>query len=280
MSDTAGAVDVSQNMSDAHVQNSVVPGESPANTPATTTGPADTAVSGQPKEGAGDTPQPTRDRRTEKRIASLTRKNDEAQREIGYWKALAESKGSTPSTAQPDAKPQPNQYQSYDEYVDALTDWKVDQKLKAGNGNQPKEQPQPANSKASRNDALAERLFKDSDGMEDFEGVMRIITAPGFPVSAAMRDYLEDAERPALMAQWLADHPRQALRISGMDPVDADAELDKVARGFAPKPAQTSKAPPPGPTVGGRAVVTRSPEEQSMDEYAGDWHARQAKRQR
>jgi hypothetical protein len=273
MSDTAGAIDVSSNVSNAHVADSVAAGETRPDTPDPTTGPADTAVGEQPTEGEVEQPKPSRDRRAEKRIASLTRKNDEAQREIGYWKALAEKSSQQPA-AQANAKPQPNQYPSYDEYVDALTDWKLEQRLVKAEAPQPKEQPQPTSSKTKpRNEALVERLVESGKDIEDFQDVLRVITAPGYPISEAMRDYLEDAEQPALMAQWYADNPRKALRISGMDPVDAEAELDKVAATLA-RPARTTTAPPPGPTVGGRAVATRDPAKMDMDEYAAHWKQR------
>jgi hypothetical protein len=176
-----------------------------------------------------------------------------------------------------EAKPQPNQFKSYDEYVEALTDWKTDQKLSARETERQKtDRTQAETSKAQERDrALADRLMSDGKGIEDFEDVMQTITSPGFPVSSAMRDYLEDSDKPALLAQWMAENPDQARQIYGMSSVRATRELDKVAATLA-KPAQVSKAPPPGPTVGGRTVVSRSPEDQSMAEYANDWHKRNA----
>lgn len=266
------------------VASTPVAAGTPAELPAPTTGPADTAVSGQPKDGEGEQPdKPTRDRRTEKRIASLTRKNDEAQQQIGYWRGIAEAQkgqGQPAQAADPDVRPQPSQFKSYDEYVEALTDWKTDQKLNARDtAKQQTERTQAETSKANeRNQALADRLVSDGKGIEEFiEDVMKPITAKGFPISAAMRDYLEESDKPALMAQYLVDNLDQAELIYGMSSTRATRELDKVAATLT-KPAQVSKAPPPGPTVGGRTVVSRSPEEQSMDEYGQDWKARQAKR--
>ncbi len=284
MNDTA-TVDVNQNVSNAHVPDTTVASAStPTDTPASTTGPADTAVSGQPN---GDAPpeeqKPNRDRRAEKRIASLTRKNEELLTRLGRLEGMMEAGGRQPER-QPDgnAKPQPSQYASYDEYVDAVTDWKVDQKLKARETEQQKtDRTQRDVSKANeRTQALADRLMTDGKDIEDFEEVMETITADRFPVSAAMRDYLEEAERPALVAQWLAENPDQARRIYGMNSAAAVRELDKVAKDFAPKPARTTTAPPPVPTVGGRAVVTKDPEKQSMEEYAVEWRARKAKSSR
>lgn len=251
--------------------------------PASTTGPADTAVSGQPN-GEADPPQdqqkPNRDRRAEKRIASLTRKYEEAQREIGRMQGLMEARSpATQEQPTSDAKPQPSQFRSYDDYVDALTDWKMDQKLKARDTERQQSDhvQSRANEQNQRSRALHDRIMSDGKDVEDIEDVWETISSPDFPGSAAMRDYLEEAERPALVAQWLADNPDQARRIYGMNSAAAVRELDKVAKGFAPKPARTTTAPPPVPTVGGRAVVTKDPEKQSMEEYAKDWHARRAR---
>jgi hypothetical protein len=251
--------------------------------PAPTTGPADTAVSGQPKEGEGAQPEPTRDRRAEKRIASLTRKNDEAQREIGYWRGIAEaSKGQAPpQQPQPDARPQAAQFKSYDEFVEALTDWKTDQKLKARDSEREQQtRHQEDTGKASeRNARLAERLVQSGKGIEGFEDVMADITEPTFPISATMRDYLEESANPAHMAQWMADNRAEARKIYGLNSAAAVRALEKVEAQIAPKPApNATKAPPPVPTVGGRTVTQADPAKMSMDEYAAYWSAREAAR--
>ena len=283
-------------MSDTNVDNSVpatdtvaasttvasVPGST--DTPASTTGPADTAASGQPTDGTtGEPPkEPSRDRRAEKRIASLTRKNEELLTRLGRLEGIVEVTASRPQqqAAEADAKPQPNQFKSYDDYVEALTDWKTDQKLSAREKQQAEQgRNQEARSKVDeRNARVAERLAEAGTAIEDFDEVMETITNPRFPVSTAMRDYLEDCEHPAHMAQWMAENREEARRIYGMNSVMAVRELDKVAAKVAPKTQpKTSSAPPPVPTVGGRAVTTRDPEKMDMAEYASVWKARQAK---
>lgn len=281
MSDVSGAVDTNAQLNnDATVSSSVAPGASSADTPATTTGPADTAASGQPTEGEGTQPdKPTRDRRAEKRIASLTRKNEELLTRLGRLEGIVEvTTRPQQATEQPNARPQLDQFKSYDEYVEALTDWKTDQKLEAREkAREEKARNQSVDSKATeRNARVAERLMEDAKDVEDFEEVMETITARNFPISEAMRDYLEEAERPALMAQWLADNRDRAKQIYSMNSAAAVRELDKVAASFAPKPARTSSAPPPVPTVGGRSVTTRDPKDMDMTEYASAWNARRA----
>lgn len=282
MSDVSGAVDTNAQLNnDATVSSSVAPNSGSADTPATTTGPADTADGEQPAQDQGDKPQPQRDRRAEKRIASLTRKYEETLTEVGRLRGMLETRApQSAQTPEPNAKPQSSQFKSYDEYVEALTDWKAEEKLNAREKQREEQtRTQSVDSKANeRNARVAERLMEDAKDVEDFEEVMETITARGFPISTTMRDYLEKAARPALMAQWLADNRDNAKLIYDMTSVEAVRELDKVAATFAPKPARTSSAPPPVPTVGGRSVATRDPEKMGMEEYAAHWEARQAKR--
>lgn len=276
-------IDTSTNNADTSAQPSTapvasVPGqtESPASTP----GPADTADGEQKAQDEGDDkPKPQRDRRAEKRIASLTRKNEELLTRLGRLEGIVEITTKAQQPAEADAKPQPSQFRSYDEYVEALTDWKTEEKLKARDAARADQsRNQAETSKVSeRNARVAERLMEDAKDIEDFDEVMQTITAPNFPISVAMRDYLEEAERPALMAEWLSENPDRAKLIYGMNAAATVRELDKVAKGFAARSAQTSKAPPPVPTVGGRSVTTRDPEKMSMEDYANHWHQRKAK---
>ena len=76
----------------------------------------------------------------EERIGTLTRKWRESQQEAAYWKGIAEGKkagtetpGEKPAEVVQPATPKPRQsdFENYDDYVDALTDWKTDQKIAA-----------------------------------------------------------------------------------------------------------------------------------------------------
>lgn len=82
-------------------------------------------------------------------------------------------------------------------------------------------------------------------------------------VSRAVAEYLfEAADNKAALVHHLAEHPEEVDRISELHPARASRELARLdlQLGEKPKPNVT-KAPPPGPTVGGRAV------------HHGDWRA-------
>jgi hypothetical protein len=65
-----------------------------------------------------------------------------------------------------------------------------------------------------------------------------------------------------------------------MGPALAKKELARVEAGFksaAPKPP-TTKAPPPGPTVGGRGVTQKSVADMDMKEFATLFNAQEEAR--
>jgi len=102
--------------------------------------------------------------------------------------------------------------------------------------------------------------------------VVEKITAPTFPISVAMRDYLATAKNPAPLAKALADNPTEARRISLLGERAADRAMEQLETGLnGPKAVpRTTKALPPVRTVGGSISVRQDPGKMSMDEYA-EW---------
>ncbi|HEX7971882.1 MAG TPA: hypothetical protein VF501_06650 [Thiobacillus sp.] len=242
--------------------------------------PADTAASGQSTEGEAAKPEPTRDRSAEKRISSLRRENKDLLLRLGRLEGLVEAGAAGRQTAKPadsNARPEPSQFKSYDEFVEALTDWKTDQKLASRAA---QDRSQAITSRVTEANAKAlEKLTESGKDIEDFDSVLETITASDFPVSPAMRDYLTEADHPAYVAQYLADHRKDAERIYGMNSAATVRELDKIAARAVPKSRlNATNAPPPVPTVGGRSVHPGDPlKTDDMEEYHAHWEARRAK---
>lgn len=112
------------------------------------------------------------------------------------------------------------------------------------------------------------------DAGEEYEAVVEKITADGFPMTVPMRDFLATSDKPAEMARWLADNPKEAARISLLGDRAADRALEKAELGLktaAKSAPKNSTAPPPVPTVGGRSTPSFDPQKASMDDYAAEW---------
>lgn len=242
MSDTSNTVDTAPNAgnpSEAAPPSASDPqGSAPA--PDVTSAPP----SAQPE---GDQPD-KQSRREARAYANLRRENRDLYRRLGGMEAmLAQMQQShTPPAAEGDQEPR---------------------QARA---------PAPADTEAQGdlNRSIIERI---EDAGEEFEAVVETITARGFPISTAMRDYLATSERPHDVAKALADDPKEARRISLLGERAADRAMERLEAKSSAKPApKTTKAPPPVPTVGGRSTPEFDPHKSSMDDYAKHWAARQA----
>lgn len=222
-------------------------GEAPASTQATTTT-ADTAVPGEPTE-------PKRDRKVEKRISRLTQQREAAVREAGYWRGVAEAKS---SQSEPPA-----------------------------DGSQPQQQTRQAPAadpgEVEHSKTVLDRIREAGEDIEDFDDVMDTLTSDDFKVSRTMRDFLGEADKPAELAKWLTENPKEAARIARLDSAVAVRALEKAEARLASKPApRTTNTPPPPPTVNGRGTPPQFDPEKSedMDAYKKYFDARQAARSR
>ncbi len=137
------------------------------------------------------------------------------------------------------------------------------QQPKDGEPPQRTDPPNPAQEELNRS-----ILDKIEDEGEEYEKVVEKITAPNFPISVAMRDYLATSEKPANVAKFLADNPQEAKRISLLGDRAADRAMEQLETRVSAKAVpRTTKAPAPVRTVGGSASVRSDPSKMNMDEY-------------
>jgi hypothetical protein len=207
----------------------------------------DTAVEtpddAQPEESkADDEEKPLRDDKgkfkgVQARIDELTRARREAERSAEYWKGLATQ------TAQPSAeiaaKPTADQFDDYADYVEALTDWKVEQKTR------------DVSVKAVQN---AETMHRQSNWADRQEAVKSkladydtVVGSSDVPVSEHVRDALLDSEHGPELAYHLARNPSFAADLNNMSATRAALELGRLESQLdnAPAPKPVSKAPAP-----------------------------------
>lgn len=171
----------------------------------------------------------------QKRIDKLTRARYEAEREAAYWRGKAEGGGpvSYDDTAHdPTGKPSQEQFESYEQYLEALTDWKLSARL----------------------DVERERLYQEQQvqtavrGYEaqvqavrgkhaDFDAV---VYNPDLPVSETMRDAILQSVDGAALAYHLGQHPEEARRIANLHPM---AQVMAIGRIQASIEAQAARGP-------------------------------------
>lgn len=227
------------------------------------------------KEGDED---PLREKRgrskggAEARIGELTRLRYDAERraaaalaEVARLKGTASPDGAKPGTA---AKPTPDQFEDYGEYVEALTDWKV------------------ANTTADRATTEATRAHEEAASARSAEWQAKVAaTAATIPewddvvgksdlqIAPHVAAVIMETDPRVMM--HLAQNPDVAERLNEMSPARAAVELGKIeatlGEPVAPPPAPRAKtvttAPAPITPVQPGSTTAKDPSKMNMDEY-------------
>ena len=225
------------------------------------------------------------------RIDELTRAQREAQRERDYWRQRAEAAEQTANPPPPPpAKPTPDQFDTYDAFVEALTDWKADQKIDAKlseRDTRTKEQQQ----QEARVSSWTEREAAARQAIPDYDEVM---AASNVPVTRAVEAELLDSPRGPELAVHLAKNPDVAERLNRLDaravareialiearlptvsaptpPTDDDdappAPAARTSSAPPPQAPRTTSAPPPAKPTGSGRSATVPLEKMGMDDY-------------
>ena len=164
-------------------------------------------------------------------------KAERAKEEAEHWKAVALS-GAKPEPAKPvqaEGKPQLEQFQTHSDWVEAVTDWKVDQKLK-----QRETEANNAKIVQSWNEKKAEAR-KD---IPDLDEVLDEMETPS-PVASSI---IYESDQGPRIAHYLGLNPDELREINRMTPPKAALAVARIeARLAPPKPTskKVSEAPPP-----------------------------------
>jgi len=194
------------------------------------------------------------------RIDELTRARREAEREAAYWRTMA----TQASQQQTNEKPTPDKFNDYAEYVEALTDWKTEQKI-----NERMQQEGQRRVEQTRVQTFEQRQADFKAKAQDYDAVVGSSDAPVTPhVSAAL---LDSEAGPQLMYH-LAKNPQELERLNSMSEAQANREIGRLEALLA-QPAQapavkTTAAPRPASVMGtqGRGA-TLDPARMSHEEY-------------
>lgn len=224
-------------------------------------------VAAQTEEGAeGEQQAKERDEKgrfkgVQPRIDELTRARREAEREAAYWRTMATQAA---SQAQTNEKPTPDKFNDYAEYVEALTDWKTEQKI-----NERLQQEGQRRVEHTRAQTFEQRQAEFKAKAPDYDEVVGSSDAPVTEhVSAAL---LDSEVGPALMYH-LAKNPQVLERLNRMTEAQANREIGRLEASLAqpaPAPAvKTTAAPRPASVLGSQGRgATLDPSRMSHEEY-------------
>ena len=213
--------------------------------------------------------QPKKAKGVQKRLDELTALRRDAERDRDYWRELAlrEKKAEQPKAepaAQSTEKPKLDDFASYEEYTEALTDWKVEQKLSSRSEAEKKAQAEAERQTAMQYHGTREAAFRESH--PDYD---QVAGNPRLPITEAMAEAAFTSEKGPELLYHLGKNPQEAARIAALSPYQAAMELRLEARLARPQKTQTGAPDPITPISGiGGGQTSTLETARSMDEYA------------
>jgi hypothetical protein len=198
----------------------------------------------------------------QRRIDKLNARNSAAQQEIEYWKQQAlrgagesktETKVETKQTSE--GKPNPETFETHAEYVEALTDWKIDQKNKEAAQKMEKSKFESEQEKLVK--SYTEKAKSFFEKTADFADVLAEVD--DIPLSPTLQDIILSSENGPELAYELAKNREEFARVCKLSPLAAAREMGKLEARLASKQSagtteikKTTKAPAPIKPVGSK----------------------------
>lgn len=202
-----------------------------------------------------------------KRIDKLTRKLTAKEQELEYWRTEAMKSKPKEEPAQPtqvkpetSSKPKSEDFESHEEYVEALTDWKLDQKLNAERAKTKEEQVKT--DFQSRVEKHVERVESFAAKHDDFHDLMEDVD--DIPMSVTVQEVILASENGPELMYELAKNREEYKRICSLPALEAARELGRFEIRIAKpeskdetkeiKQTKQTKAPPPIKPVGSKSA--------------------------
>lgn len=232
-------------------------GEEAVNTEASATPESGDTPADKPKKGG-----------VQKRIGELVREREDARREKDYWREQAMKGQPKSEPTKTEEKPKVDQFQSYEDYLEALADYKAEQKFTE---REKKREQESQQERAKREfdevrSTFAERVEQAAEKYEDFE---EVAFSENVPISEAMSMAIMSSELGPDLLYHLGQNPKESARIARLPPIAAVRELGKLEAKLSETPTKrASKAPEPIKPVGNRAEVEKDPSDMSPKEFA------------
>jgi hypothetical protein len=207
------------------------------------------------------------------RIDELTRKRHEAEREAAYWRGVAtQGKAQTSVVEQTAAptKPSPDQFDDYGAYVEALAEFKAEEKItKVLSERETKAaEKQHVETRAA---SWNERQASARAAMPDYDAV---VGASSTPIAQHVAETILESEHGPALAYHFAKNPDVLERLNSLSPRQADREIGRLEERLssptevAATPVKTSAAPRPAtPLASQGRSNTVDPSKMTQAEY-------------
>jgi hypothetical protein len=184
----------------------------------------------------------------QRRIDKLNAARSAAQQEAEYWKRRAlegseapktEKKSDTQGskTASQEGKPNPDQFETHSEYVEALTDWKTEQKLQERE--QRAEKSKLEQDQKQKLEGHSKRVQSFAEKTEDFFDVIEAVD--DVPVSPTLSEVILSSENGPELMYELAKNRKEYERINSLGPIAAAREIGKLEHQIAARASSATE---------------------------------------
>ena len=154
-------------------------------------------------------------------------------------------------------RPSQSQYANVDDYVEAMADWKLDQREKESANRQAQDRDKGIVTKT-------ENIYSEAAKLPGFDRE----AFDDLPLTPAIAAAIIDSDVPAKVMAFMSANPEEVDRIAKLSPARQSAEIGKLEAKLASAP-KVSNAPAPMKPVGARGNVNNSdPAHMTMEEYA------------
>jgi len=194
-------------------------------------------------------------------------KAEQANREAEYWRNKAQEAPQKQAPANT-VKPTREQFDFDDEkYLDALSDWKLDEREAKRSATQETRQREEAeyNQVKGFEASRDETVNKGREKYDDYDQV--VFSLPVDVMTQEVAQSIFETDNPAEISYFLGQNPEKAVAIAQMSPIKRAIELGRIEGTMKVNTKQTTQAPPPIKPVGSGGSVEKSPATMTNAEY-------------
>ena len=181
----------------------------------------------------------------EKRIKQLLARQRELEEALEATRKPAEEKrsDSKPSEQPAQGKPKQEDFKTYDEYFEALAEWKAEQRI-AQRDQQREAKEAEARARAAEAEVAKswkDRVAKTKAAHPDFDAVF---ADADMDVTPVMQKAMLASEHGAEVAYHLAKHPEESERIAGLSNYEQALAIGEIISSIKAAAAKSTQAPP------------------------------------
>lgn len=203
--------------------------------------------------------------RLNKRITDKDQFIRTQQSELDKFKSAPPAEPTPAVNTSPDGKPELDNFDDYEQYNEALMDWKLGERDKQSSINALAESEEIERQERANNFEQKASVFRTKQA--DFDEIAKSPEISHvYGQAPHLADIVESSEAGPEIAYYFGNNPDKAAEIAAMAPYQAAIEVGKLEAKVqtAPKPKNITKAPTPISTVGGG----HDPAEKSVDDMS------------